>query len=67
MKPMTGRPCARPSPPVCIPPRAPFYPKANPEQSKHLETARMKIMGVWVDLVNLRTEVYRCVTLRYTL
>ncbi|CAM9318063.1 unnamed protein product [Ectocarpus sp. 12 AP-2014] len=33
--------------------------EANPEQSKHLETARMKIMGVWVDLVNLRTEVYR--------
>lgn len=33
--------------------------KANPEQSKHLETARMKIKGVWVDLVNLRTEVYR--------
>ncbi|CBN74516.1 conserved unknown protein [Ectocarpus siliculosus] len=33
--------------------------EANPEQSKHLETARMKIRGVWVDLVNLRTEVYR--------
>lgn len=33
--------------------------QANPEQSKHLETARMKIAGVWVDLVNLRTEVYR--------
>lgn len=33
--------------------------KANPEQSKHLETARMKIKGVWIDLVNLRTEVYR--------
>ncbi|CAN0438056.1 unnamed protein product [Ascophyllum nodosum] len=33
--------------------------EANPEQSKHLETARMKIMGIWVDLVNLRTEVYR--------
>lgn len=33
--------------------------KANPEQSKHLETARMKVKGVWVDLVNLRTEVYR--------
>ncbi|CAM9980247.1 unnamed protein product, partial [Hapterophycus canaliculatus] len=33
--------------------------EANPEQSKHLETARMKVMGTWVDLVNLRTEVYR--------
>eukprot|EP00903_Cladosiphon_okamuranus_P016856 g15544.t1 len=33
--------------------------EANPEQSKHLETARMKVKGVWVDLVNLRTEVYR--------
>lgn len=30
----------------------------NPEQSKHLETARMKVMGLWVDLVNLRTETY---------
>lgn len=64
MKPMRGRPCARSSPPL-LPPH-PLYPKANPEQSKHLETARMKIMGVWVDLVNLRTEVYRCVRLRYT-
>ena len=27
---------------------------SNPEQSKHLETARMKIRGLWVDLVNLR-------------
>ncbi|CAM9905559.1 unnamed protein product, partial [Sphacelaria rigidula] len=32
--------------------------QANPEQSKHLETARMKILGSWVDLVNLRTETY---------
>ncbi|CAM9325472.1 unnamed protein product [Discosporangium mesarthrocarpum] len=32
--------------------------EANPDQSKHLETARLKIMGVWVDLVNLRTETY---------
>eukprot|EP00904_Undaria_pinnatifida_P010376 jgi/Undpi1/6469/HiC_scaffold_20.g08948.m1 len=31
---------------------------ANPEQSKHLQTARMNIRGVWVDLVNLRTETY---------
>jgi len=30
----------------------------NPEQSKHLETARMKVMGLWIDLVNLRTETY---------
>ncbi|KAI9916998.1 hypothetical protein PsorP6_017197 [Peronosclerospora sorghi] len=34
--------------------------KANPEQSKHLETATMQIgenMG-WVDFVNLRAETY---------
>ncbi|KAG7391406.1 CCA tRNA nucleotidyltransferase, mitochondrial [Phytophthora pseudosyringae] len=34
--------------------------KANPEQSKHLETATMQIgddLG-WVDLVNLRAETY---------
>lgn len=31
---------------------------SNPEQSKHLETARMKIRGLWVDLVNLRSEEY---------
>eukprot|EP01119_Soliformovum_irregulare_P023646 TRINITY_DN8303_c0_g1_i1.p1 TRINITY_DN8303_c0_g1~~TRINITY_DN8303_c0_g1_i1.p1 ORF type:complete len:552 (+),score=178.47 TRINITY_DN8303_c0_g1_i1:11-1666(+) len=32
--------------------------QSNPEQSKHLETATMKICGVWIDLVNLRTEDY---------
>eukprot|EP00889_Picochlorum_renovo_P008186 jgi/Picre1/35216/NNA_002678.t1 len=31
---------------------------SNPDQSKHLETARMKIRGLWVDLVNLRSEEY---------
>lgn len=31
---------------------------SNPEQSKHLETARMKIRGHWIDLVNLRSEEY---------
>jgi hypothetical protein len=31
---------------------------SNPEQSKHLETARMRIRGVWVDFVNLRAETY---------
>ena len=36
-----------------------FIYQANPEQSKHLQTARMKILGVWIDLVNLRTETYR--------
>lgn len=30
----------------------------NPDQSKHLETATMRVMGVWLDLVNLRTETY---------
>ena len=32
--------------------------QCNPEQSKHLETARMKVAGVWLDLVNLRSESY---------
>lgn len=32
--------------------------KANPEQSKHLETATTKIFGQFIDLVNLRTEKY---------
>lgn len=32
--------------------------QANPEQSKHLETARMKINETWIDLVNLRSETY---------
>eukprot|EP00890_Picochlorum_soloecismus_P001086 jgi/Picsp_1/1979/NSC_05445-R1_polynucleotide adenylyltransferase-like protein len=31
---------------------------SNPEQSKHLETARMKIRDIWIDLVNLRSEEY---------
>lgn len=31
---------------------------ANPEQSKHLETARMKILELELDFVNLRTESY---------
>lgn len=30
----------------------------NPEQSKHLETATMRVMDVFLDLVNLRTETY---------
>ncbi|PNH11388.1 CCA tRNA nucleotidyltransferase, mitochondrial [Tetrabaena socialis] len=32
--------------------------QSNPDQSKHLETARMKIGDVWIDLVNLRSETY---------
>ncbi|TIC68173.1 hypothetical protein E3Q01_00984 [Wallemia mellicola] len=31
---------------------------ANPNQSKHLETARMKVSGYEVDFVNLRSETY---------
>ncbi|PVG04799.1 hypothetical protein CPB86DRAFT_692433 [Serendipita vermifera] len=31
---------------------------SNPEQSKHLATTRLKILGVEVDLVNLRSETY---------
>ncbi|KAL0214445.1 hypothetical protein P9112_006629 [Eukaryota sp. TZLM1-RC] len=30
----------------------------NPEKSKHLETARMKLMGSWIDFCNLRSETY---------
>jgi hypothetical protein len=27
-------------------------------QSKHLETATVKVLGAWLDFVNLRTETY---------
>ncbi|KAJ7973923.1 CCA tRNA nucleotidyltransferase [Quillaja saponaria] len=30
----------------------------NPDQSKHLETARMRLFDIWVDFVNLRCEEY---------
>jgi tRNA nucleotidyltransferase (CCA-adding enzyme) len=33
--------------------------QANPEQSKHLETATMSLMGSDIDFVNLRTEKYQ--------
>ncbi|ORY09639.1 hypothetical protein BCR34DRAFT_625601 [Clohesyomyces aquaticus] len=32
--------------------------EANPEKSKHLETVTTKIMGLDIDLVNLRKETY---------
>ncbi|XP_047962414.1 tRNA nucleotidyltransferase cca2 [Salvia hispanica] len=32
--------------------------QCNPDQSKHLETARMRLFDVWIDLVNLRAEDY---------
>eukprot|EP00249_Psilotum_nudum_P021937 c28308_g1_i1 orf=785-2548(-) len=32
--------------------------RSNPEQSKHLETARIQMFGVWIDFVNLRAETY---------
>lgn len=32
--------------------------QSNPEQSKHLETARVKVGDLWLDLVNLRSETY---------
>lgn len=40
-----------------------FYPnisviKSNPEQSKHLETANMNILGMSIDFANLRKESY---------
>ncbi|KAL9317742.1 hypothetical protein ACSQ67_014259 [Phaseolus vulgaris] len=30
----------------------------NPDQSKHLETARMRLFDMWIDFVNLRSEEY---------
>jgi len=32
--------------------------KFNPDKSKHLETAKIEILGVWIDVVNLRGESY---------
>jgi tRNA nucleotidyltransferase/poly(A) polymerase len=32
--------------------------KANPEKSKHLETATLNLEGRWIDFVNLRKEEY---------
>jgi len=32
--------------------------QCNPDQSKHLETARMLILDIWIDFVNLRSETY---------
>jgi len=32
--------------------------QSNPDQSKHLETATVKVLGFWVDFVNLRSETY---------
>ena len=32
--------------------------EANPEQSKHLETATTRVLGLDIDLVNLRKETY---------
>ncbi|KAK3426070.1 hypothetical protein EUGRSUZ_F02604 [Eucalyptus grandis] len=31
---------------------------SNPDQSKHLETARMRLYDTWIDFVNLRSEKY---------
>lgn len=35
-----------------------LYFSSNPDQSKHLETARMRIFDIWIDFVNLRCEEY---------
>lgn len=32
--------------------------QCNPDQSKHLETARMRLLDEWIDFVNLRSEDY---------
>ncbi|XP_073142305.1 tRNA nucleotidyltransferase cca2-like isoform X1 [Henckelia pumila] len=31
---------------------------SNPDQSKHLKTARMHLFDMWIDFVNLRSEEY---------
>jgi hypothetical protein len=36
----------------------PIIVEANPDQSKHLETAKMKLWDIELDLVNLRAEEY---------
>ena len=36
----------------------PITVEANPDQSKHLETAKMKLWDIELDLVNLRAEEY---------
>lgn len=41
-----------------IPIKDPVNVEANPEQSKHLATARMTILGLEIDVVNLRCEEY---------
>ncbi len=32
--------------------------QANPDQSKHLETANLRVLGFDIDCVNLRAETY---------
>ncbi|KYQ91040.1 tRNA nucleotidyltransferase [Tieghemostelium lacteum] len=32
--------------------------QSNPDQSKHLETATVKVYDMWIDFVNLRSETY---------
>jgi tRNA nucleotidyltransferase/poly(A) polymerase len=32
--------------------------KSNPEKSKHLETAKIRVSDIWIDVVNLRGEDY---------
>ena len=32
--------------------------KANPDQSKHLQTANLKVLDFEIDCVNLRAETY---------
>ena len=32
--------------------------QANPDQSKHLETATTRILDMWLDFANLRTDIY---------
>lgn len=36
---------------------SPFF-QANPDQSKHLETANLRVLGIDIDFVHLRAETY---------
>ena len=42
----------------CLPVHKVSKIESNPDQSKHLETARTTILGIDLDFVNLRSEEY---------
>src|SRR5262249_54053549 len=38
--------------------RSVYKVESNPDKSKHLETATTKVIDLWIDFVNLRSETY---------